>query len=558
MPPARSTSGEPFGADDRSAPKRPVSRDDRTPADPAGPGTPAMPRTSPRVPEAPTTPPKPLAPPRPGTPPPPLPTRPAPGTRPGDVIRSTSAAPRSQDPARTAPGPHREVRVPRTGGSGAPDAPRPASAPGTRPESGTRSPLRSYAVPLLSDDDPDADSGTVSLRGRGEEPPTARPAGASQGGPADADGPVRSAEPGRSAAPREWPGRSAAAPGPRATDSAAPAPGVPPLPRRAPSTTASTALGNPRTRHVSDRRPEADGNAGARQVGPSAQPALRPGAAGRAPFAAHPAGQDDHTTRPHPLRDGARPRLLAAVACAVLGLGLIGGAVTGSWLTGDDSATVGSAESFADGAELWHNVPVDRLFPPVVHGDGAGPGRADRTWTRLAVAPDSGCAKAFDPLLQKVLAPVGCLRLLRATYTDATRSHVTTVGALFTKADVDGMRALHDRFAKERLDRRTDLMPRPYAVQDTVAADFADAQRASWKVSVLTDLPVVVYAVSGFADGRTVQDPQPAPAATQASATTAPAQAGLGHEATGLADRLERELRTRAAGRPPDSPQPSR
>ncbi|MEV5320566.1 hypothetical protein AB0K92_23430 [Streptomyces sp. NPDC052687] len=243
-----------------------------------------------------------------------------------------------------------------------------------------------------------------------------------------------------------------------------------------------------------------------------------------------------------PLGGRVRRHTVAAAACVVLGLGLIGGAVTGSWLVGD-SSEAGERGAFATAAGLWHNVPVDRLFPPTVAGRGAGPGGADRTWTRIAVAPDGGCADAFDPLLRKALAPAGCARLLRATYTDATQSHVTTVGLLFTKADAAGMRSLEARFKDEGLYRRTDLMPRPYAAKGTAAAGFGDAQRASWTLSVLTDAPVVVYAVSGWADGRAVDEPQPAADAMASGATTAPAQAGLGHEAKGLADRVERSLR---------------
>ncbi|MFD0507002.1 hypothetical protein ACFQ0G_38080 [Streptomyces chiangmaiensis] len=236
------------------------------------------------------------------------------------------------------------------------------------------------------------------------------------------------------------------------------------------------------------------------------------------------------------------PRAAAAAACLVLGLGLIGGAVTGSWLTGDGSGD-GARDAFAVTGGLWHSVPVDRLFPPTINDPGAGPGGADRTWTRVAVAPDGTCKAAFDPLLRKALAPVGCLRLLRATYTDATGSHVTTVGLLFTRADAAAMAALNSRFKKEGLDRRTDLMPRPYAAKGTVAAKFGDAQRASWTISVLTDAPVVVYAVSGFADGRTVTEPQFSAQAMATGATTASAQAGLGFEAAGLADRVEAALR---------------
>ncbi|MFE0511777.1 hypothetical protein [Streptomyces sp. NPDC058964] len=236
------------------------------------------------------------------------------------------------------------------------------------------------------------------------------------------------------------------------------------------------------------------------------------------------------------------PRTAAAAACVVLGLGLIGGAVTGSWLTGNSGGS-GDGDSFTAAAALWHSVPVDQLFPPIVEGTGAGPGGADRTWTRIAVAPDSGCANAFDPLLRKALAPVGCQRLLRATYTDATQSYVTTVGILFTKADPAAMSSLSARFRNEGLDRRADLMPRPYAARNTVAAAFGDKQRASWTISVLTDAPVVAYAVSGWADGRTVDAPQPAADAMRSGATSAPAQGGLGQEAQGLADRVQRSLR---------------
>ena len=236
------------------------------------------------------------------------------------------------------------------------------------------------------------------------------------------------------------------------------------------------------------------------------------------------------------------PRTAAAAACMVLGLGLIGGAVTGSWIIDDDGDAT-TATSFSSSAGLWHNVPVDELFPPTVLGTGAGPGGADRAWTRIAVAPATGCAHGFDPLLRKVLAPVGCQRLIRATYTDATQSYVTTVGLLFTKADPAAMTALAKRFESERLDRRTDLLPLPYAAKGTAAERFGPHQRASWTISVLTDAPVVAYAVSGWADGRIVDTPQPAADAEASGATTAAAQAGLGNEAQGLADRIERRLR---------------
>ncbi|GGN46415.1 hypothetical protein GCM10012285_30960 [Streptomyces kronopolitis] len=269
----------------------------------------------------------------------------------------------------------------------------------------------------------------------------------------------------------------------------------------------------------------------------------RPAAAGAATAPGGPAH------RPAAGRPGART--LAAAACLVLGVGLIGGAAAGSWLTDEAAgATPDAAATFARGRDVWHSTPVDTLFPRTVDGFGAGPGGADRTWSRIAVAPDGGCAGAYDPKLAEALARAGCVRLLRATYVDATRSSVITVGAQITKADQPGMTALNTRFSTGNLGARTDLMPLPYAARDTPARDFGRAQRVSWTVRVLTDIPVVVYAVSGFADGRPFDRPQPAEAATRPGATTAPAESGLGHDAKGLADRIGTDFRKAAGGTP--------
>ncbi|MET9430189.1 hypothetical protein [Streptomyces sp. NPDC003036] len=272
------------------------------------------------------------------------------------------------------------------------------------------------------------------------------------------------------------------------------------------------------------------------------------------PHAAHPywgppppEAPVEQTTRLRPVRDRHPARVGVAVACLVLGLGLIGGAVAGAWLAGDSGPDPAARTAYTEARTLWHSVPVDTLFPRTLKGDGAGPGRADRVWTRVAVAPDGPCAGALDPLLLKALRPVGCARVLRATYTDATSTSVTTVGMVFTEADATAMTALRARFGDESLDERADLMPRTLPAPGTVAAGFGDKQRASWRVSVLTEAPVIVYAVSGFADGRTVPDPQPAAEAMAEGQTTASAQAGLGHEAKGIADRVERGLRTTLA-----------
>ncbi|MFF1450910.1 hypothetical protein ACFVYF_22655 [Streptomyces sp. NPDC058274] len=560
--------GEDFTADDTQPPGNPPpgTQPNDTPAPPAGqrssrePSAPPLPASRPDVPR------------RPGLAPPPAsatgnaPARPpyAPSTAP----RSSQRAPEQRPPAPSSRGaastPPRPGTPPATGatgsrppgGEGGPETggffrrPAPASAAGPRrtderpklplhPDRGT-TPPPPPASARFPDTPPSGTAQQTTDAGRrdfGRNSTPTRPSAP----PRRTDGPAESfARQARPAAPP----RPTGVPAESFARQARPA--APPQPTGVPAESFSETT--TRLRPIRDEESGA-GAAPSPEVPSARRPADAVSPSGTTtegrPFVSfgqpeNPGIYDD-TARPPGGRT--RPRIVAATVCVVLGLGLIGGAATGSWLTGDSASAAGAAGAFAASGNLWHSVPVDQLFPPTVNGEGAGPGGADRTWTRIAVASDSGCTAAFDPLLRKALAPVGCLRLLRATYTDATRSHVTTVGLLFTKADAAAMTSLKTRFQKDGLDRRTDLMPRGYAAKGTVAAGFGDAQRASWTVSVLTDAPVVVYAVSGFADGRSVTTPEPAADAVKSGATSSVAQAGLGHEAQGLADRIERSLR---------------
>lgn len=375
-------------------------------------------------------------------------------------------------------------------------------------------------------------------------PPTTPPAG-----------PAPARQPGPAAPARPAPAFPQAAPAPLAP----PAPRTPPTPP-APPSAASVNPAHPAPPPVGPPPPGAPpgafpapppvprrGPVGAADLAPAPGAVPPPPGGHRFPLRpALPETPAETTARLRPVRPRQRWRTAAAAACVVLGLGLIGGAATGAWLTGDSSA--GTARNpYTAARTAWHSVPVDTLFPPTLKGRGAGPGGTHRDWTRLAVAADSPCEEGLDPLLLTTLRSVGCERLVRATYTDATRSAVTTVGLVFTEVDAAGMRALRTRFTEQKLGARRDLMPRTYAPPGTPAASFGAGQRASWTVAPLTEIPVVVLAVSGFADGRPVAEPQPAAEAVAPDAATDIAQAGLGHEAKGIADRVERGLRRAVA-----------
>ncbi|MER6632014.1 hypothetical protein ABT301_28000 [Streptomyces sp. NPDC000987] len=446
-----------------------------------------------------------------------------------------------------------EVPPARRGGTGAEaTAPAPASV-STPPSASVSTPPRFPGLRARPAGE-DAPKSPAPPSASARFPDTAPSAG--REAPSQAEDSVVPPRPARSPAPSPPAGGTAVPPRPSRDPAASPRveDAVVPPPSRRP---VPSPRGTDGRAGVAREAPAAGVPGRADDVRPAPDPSLSwsapvPGVGGTVVSFAVPEGYDAQG-RPRPLAGHLRTRAVAVAACVVLGLGLIGGALTGSWLVGDPGDS-GARDTFAAAGGLWHSISVDRLFPPVVAGRGAGPGGADRSWTRIAVAPDGGCAQAFDPLLRKALAPVGCRRLLRATYTDATQSHVTTVGLLFTKADAAGMASLATRFRNEGLDRRTDLMPRPYAAPDTAAARFGVRQRASWTVSVLTDAPVVVYAVSGWADGRTVDNPLPAGEAMQSGSTAAVAQSGLGHEARGLADRIERALRKDVRGSATEAP----
>ncbi len=252
-------------------------------------------------------------------------------------------------------------------------------------------------------------------------------------------------------------------------------------------------------------------------------------------------GQTPPPLTPPPRR---RPgRVLAAVLCALLGTGLVGGAGADAWLEHRAAHRPLSADAvYRKSGSLWRSAPVDTLFPPVLAGPAAGPGGSNRIWTRIALAPDADCPAALPAEWQGLLAATGCTRVLRATYTDATRSFLITAGMVFTPGDARAMTALTGRLTA----------PRAYG--------FADSQRAAWTASVIDKAPVVVYAVSSFADGRLLDAPRPAEDVMKKDATGAVAQAGLGHEAKAVADRIGNGVALLAAppapSAPPASPAP--
>ncbi|MGW7432673.1 hypothetical protein ACWGIN_24405 [Streptomyces sp. NPDC054861] len=450
-------------------------------------------------------------------------TPPAPGTS-AAPAPSRSAAPSVPGTSAQAPSPNRSAQAPAPGAPAPAGAARPATAAPDAPV-----PPRPAGPPAAGGD---ARGPLPGDRGRGIPP---RPAEAPSVETTARLRPIRDT------------GRD-----PRT----APANGSVPAPRRAGHPLTAPATGDPR-RPAPPRGPHTDpahgDRAGSRpETGTeAAAQATWAAAAGRSrqaygtygayqAYTVPPETPAETTTRLRPVQERRTGRLIAAGVCLVVGLGLTGGAVAGTVLAAGHVGEPPEPPGFSQARALWHNAPVDTLFPRTLAGPKAGPGDAARSWTRVVVAPDAPCTPAVLPAsVLTALRPPGCDRVLRATYTDATATSVITVGLAFTPADPATMRSLDGPLIG-------DDAPPPLSAPGTVAERFGAGQRASWWTRALPDLPVVVFSVSGFADGRPVS-PEPAAEAMAADRTTAPAQAGLGHEAKGVADGIERGLRATVA-----------
>ncbi|MEV4948666.1 hypothetical protein [Streptomyces sp. NPDC053755] len=464
--------------------------------------TDAHPPTSSRITEA-------LLPP---TPPAPAPSRPADDARPSTPPGSSTALPSSRTSGAYASGPSAPENAP-PHPAGPPRMPgSPPSRPGGAPSTG-----RGGGRPGVPPQPAEAPAVETTARLR----------------------PIRGTGPSSGTAPRPGTTPAARQPdaprtpgGPRRPEHATDAPRTPSDPRR-PEPPRPAAPPGPA--YAGSARPEAEWPE--REARP--EQAYGTYGAYRA-YTVPPETLTETTTRLRPIRERRVGRVAAAGVCLVVGLGLIGGAAAGAVLAASDVGEPPEPPGFSLTRTLWHNAPVDTLFPRTLKGPEAGPGGAARTWTRVVVAPDAPCSAAVLPRsVLTALRPAGCDRVLRATYTDATASSVITVGMAFTPADPATMRSLGGPLIG-------DDVPPPLSAPGTVAERFGAGQRASWWTRALPDLPVVVFSVSGFADGRSVS-PEPAAQAMTADRTTAPAQAGLGHEAKGVADGVERGLRTTVA-----------
>jgi Tfp pilus assembly protein PilV len=149
----------------------------------------------------------------------------------------------------------------------------------------------------------------------------------------------------------------------------------------------------------------------------------------------------------------------------------------------------------------WRNLRAGQIFPPTLSYEL--PGYAfyatrglQLTARRIAIGSQSGCATATEPAAASVLRRQGCQEMLRATYTDATRSLVVTVGV----AVMPSPQAVLTSAAA--LSGHSSLNPgvRPLAFPGTLSAGFGSPQRQL--SAAVKGGNYLVLSVAGYSDGR--------------------------------------------------------
>lgn len=198
---------------------------------------------------------------------------------------------------------------------------------------------------------------------------------------------------------------------------------------------------------------------------------------------------------------------LVGMACVVAGLLQLGPAVAASVQPLRQAASSPAEQRFAFDRLAWRAVSVDDLFPPVYHSTTAAPLLGgERDFTRIGLAQSADCGAALDPALVRLLASHPCGPVLRAGYTDATRTLVATVGLAILGTNPADEREVSAATESEH----DDLGARPVAFPGTPAAEFGPAQRVAFRVFASDDAPFLTFAVVGFSDGRpAAADPGP-------------------------------------------------
>ena len=143
-------------------------------------------------------------------------------------------------------------------------------------------------------------------------------------------------------------------------------------------------------------------------------------------------------------------------------------------------------------AVLWQRLPAGRIFPSsVTYLSTLG---SESRATLVGIAPQAPCRAAVDARAAAVLGAAGCVTVLRATYADASRTTLATVGIAVLRGAGGADAALRALAAGHG-----GLLP--VSFPGTVASRFTGRARETASAQSAAGPYVFLYA-AGYADGR--------------------------------------------------------
>ncbi|WP_245642415.1 hypothetical protein [Nonomuraea candida] len=191
--------------------------------------------------------------------------------------------------------------------------------------------------------------------------------------------------------------------------------------------------------------------------------------------------------------------LICAVAAGVAG------SAAGTELTRGPTTAELRAAAEREVAQRWRTWPTGRIFPATLpySAEQGGQERA----RRIGISPRTECGQSVDAKAVKALRRAGCQGVLRATYIDALRGVLVTIGVVALRDELHAVRA---RTAFADSGRPTPGL-RPLAFRGTLSDRFTPAVRQTG--SVRQAGPYLVLTTAGQVDGRPAAAPgEPRPA----------------------------------------------
>lgn len=185
---------------------------------------------------------------------------------------------------------------------------------------------------------------------------------------------------------------------------------------------------------------------------------------------------------------------LMFVLLVVLGLGAAGAGATGFVAASHRHPTQAQISGAAqrEQAVLWERLSAGKIFPPSIsYPDSLG---TDTNARLVGIAPQAPCRGAVDAKAAPVLAAAGCVTMLRATYSDASGTALTTVGIAVLRNPTAAETALGTLKGSS-----AGLLPLSFP--GTVAGVFTSKARETYAAQDVNGPYLFLYA-AGYADGR--------------------------------------------------------